>query len=558
MASRSEIRELECVICAELFTDATTIRCGHSYCMECIKTFRQSKTNKYNKYSCPICKDPLGKEPELKKSTALCALVELSKTAQQKQLPSPTASEDGTHDSQCDICNTERAKATCLTSKMPYCPKHVETHYENVPLKSHKLASAVKTCTTACSKHRNVIEFVCKTDGEYLCVDCVAAHPACSYSSVQGEFDKKKETLKTKLESVTSAIQTTEENLAKRRKEKGEIEESAARINESLSREFAELRQVLEEREKAALSAVRSSQKAASSRVSRLIHGLSSARDVLQRKKSELELVNVTDCFEFLRTDLPESEESSLAVDEESTALIQEEGSAVKDAVSDLKKDVQSKLDNAINAIKQTQAEEITEAVPESEAAEPENDTAPKRSAEFTQCFANLTFDPNTAHKHLALSEGNRRVTVKRNNRSVPYMPERFTISQVMASTGFSEGCHYWEVNTRLSKGWAIGIAYQRLRRADTLGRNALSWCVEWSRSRFSAWHGSVEVRLPQGDPSGIGVHLKCDEGKVSFYAVSVSETLLHTFDVRFSEPVFPVFWLFGLDKGNSLSFVEL
>ncbi|MGH0157123.1 UNVERIFIED_CONTAM: hypothetical protein FKN15_032959 [Acipenser sinensis] len=302
MASRSEIRELECVICAELFTDPTTIRCGHSYCMECIMTFRQSKTNKYNKYSCPICKDPLEKEPELKKSTALCALVELSKTAEQKQPPSPTASEDGTHDSQCDICNTERATATCLTSNMSYCSKHVETHYENGHLKSHRLSSAVKTCTKVCIKHRNVIEFVCKTDGEYLCVDCVAAHPACSYSSVQGEFDKKKETLKTKLESVTSAIQTTEENLAKRSKEKREIEESAARINESLSREFAELRQVLEEREKAALSAVRSSQKAASSRVSQIIRGLSSARDALQRKKSELELVNVTDWFEFLRS----------------------------------------------------------------------------------------------------------------------------------------------------------------------------------------------------------------------------------------------------------------
>ncbi|KAK1163694.1 E3 ubiquitin-protein ligase RNF135-like [Acipenser oxyrinchus oxyrinchus] len=555
MASRSESHELECLICMQLFTDPTTIRCGHSYCMECIKTFRQSKPNKYNKYSCPLCQDPLGKEPELKKNIAMCALVE--KTAEPKQLPNPTASEDGTHDSQCEICNTDRATATCLTSSMPYCPKHVKTHSENQHLKSHKLASALKPCMKACSKHRNVTESVCETDGGYLCVDCVAAHPACSYSSVQGEFDKKKETLKRKLDSVTSAIQTTEENLAKRCKEKHEIEESAARINESLSREFAELRQVLEEREKAALSAVRSSQKAASSRVSQIIHGLSSAQDALQRKKSELELVNVKDCFEFLRTDLPESEESSLAVDEESTALIQEEGSAVKDAIADLKGDVQSKLDNAINAIKQTQAEEITEALLDSEAAEPENDTAPKRSAELIQCFANLTFDPNTAHKHLALSEGNRRVTVKRNNRSVPYMPERFTISHVMSSTDFSEGCHYWEVNTHLSKGWAIGIAYQRLGRADKLGRNALSWCVEWSRSRFSAWHGSVEVRLPQGEPSGIGVHLKCDEGKVSFYAVSGSETLLHTFDVQFSEPVFPVFWLFGLDKGNSLSFVE-
>ncbi|RXM99938.1 Tripartite motif-containing protein 65 [Acipenser ruthenus] len=515
MASGSESRELECMICLKLFTDPTTIPCGHSYCIECIKTFRQSQINKYNKYSCPQCKDPLGKEPELKKNTTLCALVELSKTAEPKQPLSPTASEDGTHHSQCDICNPERATATCLTSNMSYCCKHVETHYENGHLKSHK--------------HRNVIEAVCETGGEYQCVDCVAAHPACLYSSVQGEFDKKKETLKRKLESVTSAIQTTEENLAKRSKEKREIEQSAARINESLSREFAELRQVLEEREKAALSAVRSSQKAASSRVSQIIHGLSSAQDALQRKKSELELVNVKDFFEFLRTDLPETEESSLAVDEESTALIQEEGSAVKDAIADLKDDVQSKLDNAIKAIKQTQ----------------------------TEGFANLTFDPNTAHKRLALSEGNRRVTVKQNNRTDSCMQERFTISQVMASTGFSEGCHYWEVNTRLSKGWAIGIAYQRLGRADKLGRNALSWCVEWSRSRFSAWHDSVEVRLPQGELSGIGVHLKCDEGKVSFYAVSVSETLLHTFDVQFSEPVFPVFWLFGLDKGSALSFVE-
>ncbi|KAG5853670.1 hypothetical protein ANANG_G00028460, partial [Anguilla anguilla] len=55
-----------------------------------------------------------------------------------------------------------------------------------------------------------------------------------------------------------------------------------------------------------------------------------------------------------------------------------------------------------------------------------------------------LTLDPNTAHRKLSLSEGNRRV-IWGNEQPYPDHPERFnTYHQLLCREGLSEHC-YWE-----------------------------------------------------------------------------------------------------------------
>ena len=41
---------MQCTICSELFIQATTISCGHTFCEYCIETWKAQKEN------CPICR----------------------------------------------------------------------------------------------------------------------------------------------------------------------------------------------------------------------------------------------------------------------------------------------------------------------------------------------------------------------------------------------------------------------------------------------------------------------------------------------------------------------
>lgn len=42
--------ELQCSICAELFVEATTLNCSHTFCKYCICTWKKKKKD------CPICR----------------------------------------------------------------------------------------------------------------------------------------------------------------------------------------------------------------------------------------------------------------------------------------------------------------------------------------------------------------------------------------------------------------------------------------------------------------------------------------------------------------------
>ncbi|KAJ8265663.1 hypothetical protein COCON_G00147620, partial [Conger conger] len=75
-----------------------------------------------------------------------------------------------------------------------------------------------------------------------------------------------------------------------------------------------------------------------------------------------------------------------------------------------------------------------------------------------------LTLDPNTAHRYLCLSEGNREVTRVGEIRSYPDHPERFEpYLQVLCREGVS-GCCYWEAER--SRDWvSIAVSYKEISR---------------------------------------------------------------------------------------------
>ncbi|XP_036376479.1 stonustoxin subunit beta-like, partial [Megalops cyprinoides] len=166
-----------------------------------------------------------------------------------------------------------------------------------------------------------------------------------------------------------------------------------------------------------------------------------------------------------------------------------------------------------------------------------------------------LTLDPNTAHRELSLSEGDRKVTHTHRELEQPYPdhPERFdSWLQVLCREGLSGTRCYWEAEC---SGVAdIAVAYKGISRKgggvsdSVFGCNDQSWSLWCSRVGFFAQHNNNSTSIPapsSRSPSSrrVGVYLDWPAGTLSFYSVS-SDTLthLHTFHTTFTQPLYPGF----------------
>ncbi|XP_041651237.1 NLR family CARD domain-containing protein 3-like [Cheilinus undulatus] len=171
-----------------------------------------------------------------------------------------------------------------------------------------------------------------------------------------------------------------------------------------------------------------------------------------------------------------------------------------------------------------------------------------------------LTMDVNTAHVHLSFSEGQQKMAHVVTAQSYPDSPERFTgWGQVLCKEGLSSRC-YWEVEWT-GEHTGIGVAYKQISRTgkgneSVLGYNTESWNLRYCKGKYTAWHNrdNATTSVPYFNSKRVGVFLDWSAGTLSFYAVSSNTmTHLHTFHVKFSEPLYPGFRLGEPDTSLNL-----
>ncbi|CAJ1059210.1 tripartite motif-containing protein 16-like [Xyrichtys novacula] len=545
-----------CSICLDLLKDPVTVTCGHSFCMSCIQTHWDTEEAKMI-YSCPQCRQTFTPRPVLKKNTMLAGLVEeLKKSGLQAAPDDP--SDAGPEDVACDICSGRKRKAlkSCLQCLASYCQIHLQPHFESPTFKKHKLEEPSKKLQeNICSRHNEVMKIFCRTDQQSICYLCsLDQHKGHDTVSAAAERTERQKDLEESRENIQQRIQDREEDVKLLQQEVEAINGSADKAVEHSQEIFSQLIHLMEKRHSDMEQQVRSQQGREVSRVKELQEKLEQEITELKRKDADLQKLSLTeDHNQFLHSYPSLSGPGQPADSSRINIRPQRYFEEVTAAVSEVREKLQDLLTETWTNVSQavTEVDVLLSGPPEPE---------PKTRADFLRYSQRITLDPNTAHRRLLLSDGNRRATLTQ-QQSYPDHPDRFTCyyPQVLSRESLTGRC-YWEVDWR-GGGVLVAVTYKTISRAGNsedcrFGYNDKSWRLDCFTNGYKFKHNKVDTSISGPQSFRVGVYLDHRAGILSFYSVSETMTLLHRVQTTFTQPLHAGLGL--LYHEASADFIEL
>ncbi|KAM6989153.1 uncharacterized protein LKV04_008874 [Tautogolabrus adspersus] len=546
-----------CSICLDLLKDPVAIPCGHSYCMNCIKS-HWDKDEEKRVYSCPQCREDFTPRPDLRKNTMLADLVEELKKTGLQAAPADhcyAAPEDVA----CDFCTGRKLKAckSCLQCLASYCEKHLQPHFEAAPFKKHKLVEPSKKLQeNVCSRHNEEMKVFCRTDQQSICLLCLMdEHKGHDTVSAAAERSEKHRELEVSRQNIQQRIQDREKDVKLLQQEVEAINGSADKTVGNSEKIFTELIRLMEKRRSDVKQQVRSQQQTEVSRVRELQEKLEQEITELKRKDAELEKLSHTEDLNHFLHDYPslsplsESTHSSsikirpLRYFEDVTAAVSE----VRDKLQDVLREKWTNISQTVTEV------DVLLSEPEPE---------PKTRAEFLKYSCDITLDPNTTNTWLLLSDENSKVTLMSEQQSYCSHPDRFTDwCQVLSKESLTGRC-YWEVERR-GRGVCVAVTYKNISRAGgsnecAFGRNDKSWMLFCDNNSYIFWYNNVSTPVSGPRSSRVGVYLDHRAGILSFYSISETMTLLHRVQTTFTQPLHAGLWLYYGVPGYSAELCKL
>ncbi|XP_042255960.1 E3 ubiquitin-protein ligase TRIM21-like [Thunnus maccoyii] len=528
---RSEDQFL-CCICLDVFTDPVTTPCGHNFCKNCITEHWNSNVQ----YLCPICKEVFYTRPKLKVNTLFSEMVSQFRQEAQQKASSSSSEQQAAKPGEvpCDVCTGTKLKAlkSCLVCLTSYCETHLEPHLTASRLKRHQLIDPVENLEDrTCMKHDKPLELFCKTDQTCVCMLCsILDHKTHEFVPLKEEYEGKKAELgkteaeiqqmiqkrRLKIQEIKHSVDLGKEDADR---EKAEGVQVFTALMKSVERSLNELIETIEEKQRTTEKQAEDFIKELEQEISELMKR-SSEVEKLSRSEDHLHLLQN---FPSLKAALPTKDWTEVSVRPPSY-----ERTVVR-AVTQLEKTLSKEMKKLVEAeLKRVQ-----------------------------QYAVDVTFDPDTAHPKLILSDDGKQVNDSDVKKNFPDNPKRFSYCPgVLGKQSFSSGRFYFEVQVKRKTEWALGVARESINRKGkiTLSPEDGYWTI-WLRNgnEYEACNDpSVRLSL-KSQLQKVGVFVDYEEGLVSFYDVDAAALIYSFTGCSFTEKLYP-FFSPGLNYGGKNS----
>ncbi|XP_069808001.1 tripartite motif-containing protein 14-like [Dendropsophus ebraccatus] len=370
-----------------------------------------------------------------------------------------------------------------------------------------------------CSIHKTILECYCLDGIPYLCGYCIA--------KIQGGFQvwsigdasvKKKELLSNVLKELSASKSETENRIRSLKTPTEKIQYKADGLSKKFIVVFQKMRKHIEDLETKVLSEIARQVEEAVAIYRDEIRELETKRDELSRKMAAIEdLYTLTDPVTGLQRpgDYGHGNNQRSAGDCSTAACDLDEGS--------------------ISEVLHTGIAELVVIA---------------RSGLFMVEKSDILLDEDTAGNNLEVEDDKKSFYWVNRYQSTPKTPQRFKDHQVLSTTSFSTGRHFWMVETSKCGNWRFGMSYASMTRKgfrSYIGCNDKSWGLCKWNNQYSAMHACKETLLPDKlTCQRFGVYLDYEAGELSFYELCDPIRHLHTFSATFTEPLHAIFrlWL--------------
>lgn len=502
---------LLCPICLDVFTLPVTTSCGHNFCKSCIT---QQWTMKVP-WTCPLCKMAFPERPELQVNTFINEMVaQFRQRVQQVQ-------EAEAGDVPCDLCSGTKMKAlkSCLVCLVSYCETHLGPHQTVPALQRHQLIDPVEDLEgRMCLQHSKALELFCRTDQTYLCSVCtVSEHKTHEFVPLGKEYEQKKVELEEEIQELindrdiyinafTNSIDVSQTNADK-------IVAEGVQV-------FTSLSEMVERGLQNLVGSIQETQQMAQIVLQQHITELEEEVSELEKRRTEMQNVPLSgDPLKLLRSlqsiNIRRAlRKNWLQVDFHPPF---HEGSVVR-AVAQLEMTVSQQMKSLVE-------DELKRV---------------RRGA------VDVTFDPETAHPSLIVSEDGKQVSPGDEKLNLPENPKRFSINPcVLGKQSFSSGRFYFEVQVKGKTEWDCGVARESINRKEDIPLSPEDgyWAI-WLRKRmkFKALNDPPVCLCLKSRPNTVGVFVDYKEGVVSFYDVDVPALIYSFTGCSFTEKLYPYF----------------